>query len=326
MIREVIETGKTVEEALAAGREKIGNPNAEFEILETPKKGLFGFRTTPAKVRVFVVEEEKPQPVQQAAPVKEAAPAPVAEHVQPVSETAAEETKPLNIPQEKIDIAVNYLNNVLTTMGTENYTITPVVKEDSLCLALECEDLGFIIGRRGETLDALQYLTGLVVNRSEGDYIRVTLDCGNFREKREKTLEGLAKRLSKNVLRSGRSITLEPMNPYERRTIHATVAAIEGVTSSSIGEEPNRRVVIASTNPRKPRYNKNGGGGHRGGYRDGGRRGFDDNKSRGGKGGFNKGRAPHKERTAPYEPKTVRENPPSEAKAVETQLYGKVEL
>ena len=88
--------------------------------------------------------------------------------------------------------------------------------------------------------------------------MRITIDSGNFREKREKTLESLAKRLARNVVRSGRSVTLEPMNPYERRIIHATVSTIEGATSSSIGEEPNRRVVISSTNPVKKNNNYKG--------------------------------------------------------------------
>lgn len=92
---------------------------------------------------------------------------------------------------------------------------------------------------------------GLVANRLEGDYYRIVVDSGNYREKREKTLENLAKKLSSQVIRTGRSVTLEPMNPYERRVIHATIQGIDGVTSSSVGEEPSRRVVISSTNRRK---------------------------------------------------------------------------
>ena len=107
--------------------------------------------------------------------------------------------------------------------------------------------------------------------------MRITIDSGNFREKREKTLESLARRLARNVVKSGRSMTLEPMNPYERRIIHATVATVEGATSSSIGEEPNRRVVISSTNPVK-KYNNNYKGkkkpynNGKGGYRQNSRR------------------------------------------------------
>lgn len=294
-MKEIIEVGRTVEEAIESGRTKLGEPNAEFEILETPKKSLFGLKSTPAKVRVFVEKEE-------AACLS---------------------------PEGKQEIAVAYLNSVLTAMGIESFTITPVMKEDSLALLLECEDLGFIIGRRGETLDALQYLTGLAVNRTEGDYLRIMLDSGNFREKREKTLENLARRLSKNVLRTGRSITLEPMNPYERRTIHAAVAAIEGVDSVSVGEEPNRRVVINSTNPRKPRYNKNKGRPQKNysGHGEQGENGERPSRKQGNR-DFKGGRSgsQRRERPAPYEPKTVRETPPSEAKDIEAPLYGKIEL
>ena len=154
--------------------------------------------------------------------------------------------------------AEKYLRDLLDGMGVTDYTVDVTEKDNHCTITLDGENLGFIIGRRGETLDALQYLTGLVVNRIEGDYLRVTIDSGNFREKREKTLEGLARRLAKTVVKTGRSITLEPMNPYERRIIHSTVSTVEGATSSSIGEEPNRKVVISSTNPRKPRENRDG--------------------------------------------------------------------
>lgn len=108
-----------------------------------------------------------------------------------------------------------------------------------------------MIGRRGETLDALQYLSSLVANRIEGDYIRVSLDSCGYREKREETLKGLAERISEKALKTGKSTVLEPMNPYERRIIHSVVSKIEGVNSKSIGEEPYRKIVIASDNPRK---------------------------------------------------------------------------
>lgn len=159
--------------------------------------------------------------------------------------------------ENKEEIAVNYIREVLTAMGAGEFTVNAVKEGENLNVTLEGDDLGFVIGRRGETIDAIQYLTGLVVNRIDGDYLRVTIDSGNFREKREKTLESLARRLAKTVVKTGRSITLEPMNPYERRIIHSTVSTIEGAVSSSIGEEPNRKVVISSTNPRKPQSRDN---------------------------------------------------------------------
>ena len=158
------------------------------------------------------------------------------------------------------DAAAEYLRNVLSGMGLGDVNIEIREEEAGAELVLTGENIGFIIGHRGETLDALQYLTGLVANRADGDYMRVTIDSGNYREKREKTLETLAKNLANNAVKTGRSSTLEPMNPYERRIIHAAVSQVEGALSTSVGEEPNRRVVISSANPKKPRTDGRGKG------------------------------------------------------------------
>ena len=151
----------------------------------------------------------------------------------------------------KVKFAQDFLVSVLDQMGLAQTNITVEETPDNAIITLEGEGLGVIIGRRGETLDALQYLTGLVANKVGGDYFRITLDSGHYRYKREKTLEELALRLANTAVKTGRSSTLEPMNPYERRVIHASVQTIEGATSASIGEEPNRRVVISSKNPIK---------------------------------------------------------------------------
>ncbi len=150
-----------------------------------------------------------------------------------------------------------YLRGVLEAMGVTEYTLE-VSEQDNHCnITLDGENLGFIIGRRGETLDALQYLTGLVANRAGGSYNRVTLDIGNYREKREQALVALARRLGGQTARTGRRNSLEPMNPYERRIIHTTVQEMEGVISWSVGSDPNRHVVIGPSddNPNKDRDN-----------------------------------------------------------------------
>jgi spoIIIJ-associated protein len=118
---------------------------------------------------------------------------------------------------------------------------------------------GAVIGKRGETLDALQYLTFMIANRGDKEYYRVILNSANYRERRRKTLEELAAKIARNVLRSGRQTSLEPMNPYERRIIHSAIAEIEGVSSKSVGEEPYRKVVISSLNkpPRRRRNDRN---------------------------------------------------------------------
>ena len=116
--------------------------------------------------------------------------------------------------------------------------------KDNVYVDIDGEDSGTIIGKRGSTLDALQYLTSLVVNKDQNNYIRVVIDAENYREKREKTLEKLAFRLADKALRSGRSVRLEPMNPYERKVIHTALQQRKGVTTRSEGEEPYRRVII----------------------------------------------------------------------------------
>ena len=140
--------------------------------------------------------------------------------------------------------AAAYLDSILKGMGVSGTTIAIKEEENACTLSLEGEDLGFIIGRRGDTLDALQYLTGLVANRVDNAYYRVTIDVGNYREKRDKTLAELARKVGGQAAKTGRKTSLEPMNPYERRIIHTTVQEIEGATSWSVGSEPNRHVVV----------------------------------------------------------------------------------
>ncbi len=151
--------------------------------------------------------------------------------------------------------AVAFLRDILKDMGVEDVEITVKEDDDTCALTLEGEDLGFIIGRRGETLDALQYLTSLVANRAENAFCRVTVNVGNYREKREKTLSSLARKNAIQAAKNGRKTSLEPMNPYERRIIHTAVQKVEGATSYSVGSEPHRHVVIAPSedNPVKSR-------------------------------------------------------------------------
>lgn len=151
----------------------------------------------------------------------------------------------------KIQRATKYLTNVLNALGLEGFEIKPVKSGDMVVLDIEGENLGVVIGRRGETLDALQYLTILAGNRGEENYCRLSIDCCGYREKRKETLEALAVKTAKKVLKQGRRVALEPMNPYERRIIHSKVAEIEGVSSRSIGEEPYRKVVISANEPRR---------------------------------------------------------------------------
>ena len=204
------------------------------------------------------------------------------------------------------DIAKEYLEKVLAAMGVTDFTCTVKEENNGCVISLDGEHLGFIIGRRGDTLDALQYLTGLGANRVDNAYYRVTLDIGNYREKREQALITLAQRLAAKTLRNGRRSSLEPMNPYERRIIHTAVQEIEGVTSWSVGSEPSRHVVIglADDNGSREESDERRGGG-RGRSRGG--RGGRSGGNRGGNGGQRRERAPRREHEIVAPERPVRE-------------------
>ncbi|MBQ5565745.1 MAG: protein jag [Clostridia bacterium] len=178
--------------------------------------------------------------------------------------------------------ACEYLKSVLSCMGLNDIEFEVTEEDNTAEINLKGEDVGFIIGRRGETLDALQYLAGLVANHVDNQYYRVTINTGNYREKREVTLENLGKKLAIKAVKTGKSINLEPMNPYERRIIHTAVQQVNGAISFSEGEVLDRHVVIAPDpkNPVKPRRSggyhggksqRQGKGGGRSGSYNGGR-------------------------------------------------------
>lgn len=152
----------------------------------------------------------------------------------------------------KAQIASDYIKSILSCMEIEAQ-ISVTENEDGAVIDISGDTTGAVIGRRGETLDALQYLASMTANRNDKEYYRITLDSCGYREKRKAILEELARKIAKTVLRTGRTSTLEPMNPYERRIIHSTISEIEGVTSKSIGEEPYRKVVISAVNGRPDR-------------------------------------------------------------------------
>ena len=245
MMKELITSGKTVEEAMQKACEQLGVTEEQcyVEVLQQPKKSLFGIIKTEAQVKVTVKESAAKQKGEK---------------------SGTEKSVQGDNREAKVEAAVHYLTDVLGKMDL-NVTIDVEMKEDSAILTLVGENLGILIGRHGETLDALQYLTSLVCNRVEGSYFRITLDCGNYREKREEALKELAKKISVKVKRTGRSQTLEPMNPYERRIIHAVLTDIDGVTSKSKGEEPYRRVVVISTHKNRGGNNSYHGNRNRGG-------------------------------------------------------------
>ena len=179
-----------------------------------------------------------------------------------------------------VSIAVEYLNQVLKSMGARDFEIQVEETENSAVLVLNGDDLGFVIGRKGETLDSLQYLTSLVANRGGGSYYRIQINSGNYREKRTQALEALALKLADNSKRTGRLNHMEAMNPYERRIVHTAVQNVEGISSWSVGQDRDRHVVIGPSDMegqgegfkpyRKGDRSRSGGRSHssRGGRRD----------------------------------------------------------
>lgn len=298
MIKEFIAEAATIEAATQAATRGLAAPetaDVKYEVLAQPKKktlGLFG--GSPARVRAYY-EAPDPAPVKKpaAAPAEpKAAPkaeksapaaaksAPKAEKPVPQAESAAEEQPASAQPQEEKaeaalvyepvsddDTVGAYLKKIVTLMGLTDAQITVAHNGKSVAYSIESEgDQGLLIGRRGETLDALQYLCRLVANRSEKTYDHVAINVGNYREKRETGLRSLAKRSAARVLKYGKNVSLEPMNPYERRIIHTAIQEIEGVTSYSTGVDLDRRVIIASENAPKNahgdrRDNRRGRGG-----------------------------------------------------------------
>ncbi len=258
---EKVYTGKVLDELKALALTEITEMGVKasdvtFEVIEEPVKKLFGKKgdykikatfEIPASLYTEETVETKPA---------------AAETV--INKVASDDDN------KKIALAVAYIEKTLTALGVEDFKVNVIEKEDITVLDIVGDKLGIVIGRRGETLDSLQYLAILASNRNDEPYCRITVDCNGYRDKREETLRTLAERTANKVLRQGRRITLEPMNPYERRIIHSKVAEIEGVYSNSIGEEPYRKVVISATvkhsdNKRNDRRNggqrRNGNGG-----------------------------------------------------------------
>ncbi len=271
-------TASSLEEAKqqAADAFCVSVESIRFTVLEEPKRGLLGLlgkKSGEYKVRA----EYDPVPTEE-----ETASVEAVESV-PIAESAAEEapaavdddeTAPVSAAdmQEKLDRAAAYLETIVAHFDSD-IAVVGSVTENGVLIELQGSNAGALIGRRGETLDAMQYLASMVANRGDREYLRVSVDTCGYREKRQKALQELATRLSKSVLRNGRGVTLEPMNPYERRIIHSTVTEIEGVSSHSSGEEPNRRVIIMPDHPapgndrpvdlRHRESRRRGGGDHR---------------------------------------------------------------
>lgn len=162
----------------------------------------------------------------------------------------------------KAKIAFDYIKGIIAAMDIKaEYKIYQ--NENGAVINIDSDSNGTIIGRRGDTLDAVQYLSSMIANKGDKEYFRITIDCFGYREKRKATLQQLAEKVAKSVLRTGRSQPLEPMNPYERRVIHSAISKIDGVSSRSVGDEPYRKIIISSVNGRRNGNDKRRGGGRK---------------------------------------------------------------
>ena len=269
--------GRSIEEAISSGIELLGidRDDATIEVVERESKGFLGFGKKDAVVKITYddgkeeIKEEKPAEVKkkpahketfalQKESVKREQPV---KKVKGVKEEPVKEDKPL-VSEEEAErsekAAGEFLEGVLKVMGVDAKLESRVDRsENTVHIELSGENMGFVIGRRGETLDALQYLTTIVTNKKEDSRWRVTLDTENYSEKRTASLIALANKTANQAVKTGKSIALEPMSPQERRIIHSALQDNKAVTTFSTGQEPRRKIVIAPQGyKKKPQKNK----------------------------------------------------------------------
>ncbi len=275
MMKSLEKSGRTVDEALRAALAELGldvdDVSYSYEIVTRPKSGFLGIGSVPAVVRVSY--EAKDEPVIEA-PKAEKEPAPAAEPAAPKAEKKpAPKPESKSVPAPKAEAkpapkAVEaapaadedaeyaairgFLGGLLDRMGVEAEIEIGRRENGGINVNLSGDGMGAIIGRRGETLDAIQHLTNYVVNRGSDKHMHISVDAENYRSKREESLTHLAEKMAEKAIKYKRSMALEPMNSYERHVIHTALQNYEGVTTSSTGGEPNRRVVVSYVKPETP--------------------------------------------------------------------------
>lgn len=255
MANVIEKTGKTIDEAIAAAARELGidKDELEIEILETPTKRLFGlFGETPAKIRATVKERpviiEEPARLEEKAPVEEPA-----EKFEPVLEPSPVEEPAESFDRDKvIDAAGDFLREVFAAMNLEVIMKISDNEEEGCLIELSGKGLGVLIGRRGQALDALQYLLNLAVNRKNADEkVHFTLDVEDYRRRREQALIKLAKGVAERAIKTRRDVKLEPMNRHERKIIHTVLQDNDRVETHSAGEEPYRYIIVSPKRNRR---------------------------------------------------------------------------
>ena len=262
MEKTLVATGKTIDLAIEAALTQLGldRDSVSVQVLAQAKAGFLGFGASPAKVQVtYEAPDLKPEapksalgsasrskpkakPIVKPEPVKEVKPAPKAEKPAP---KPAEPKTYLEVAEGSVEAKiVTFVNGLLANMGSKAEGRIYKVEGSTYFVDLVGEDLGYLIGRRGDTLDAIQHLCNYSINRGVEGHIRINVDAEAYREKREDSLRRYAMKKGHQVLKARRRTTLEPMNAYERHVIHATLQDMDRITTYSVGTEPNRRVVI----------------------------------------------------------------------------------
>ncbi len=270
MLCEYIAKGKTIEEAVANGLEKIGleRDDVSIEVLETPEKGFFGIGASPAVVKLSYDGIAPVIPEAPAAPEKvEKKAEKKAEKAEKKAEKADKKSPKNKKEFKKAESSVEFISDVIKLMGYDELNVESAVSEEGLDITVGGDEAGALIGHRGETLNALQYLVSLFENKENEDYSKINLDILGYREKRKVTLEKLARRMAITAVKSHRNIYLDPMPNYERKIIHAALQDFNGVSTYSTGVEPARKVVIAYNGNKGKHHGKKGG---HGGYKNNG--------------------------------------------------------
>ena len=269
-------SAKTLDDAITEALIQLGD-QLDYEVIEKGSAGFLGIGMKQAviKARRKVVEEPEAEIVEEAKPepvvIKKEEPKPVKKEFtkketikketvkkEPakktfIKEEAVKEAAPsvkkeadlAKVESQTIEACEKFIYDVLKAMDMTDVKVTSVVDEEgALSIDMEGSNMGILIGKRGQTLDSLQYLTNRVANKMQEGYVRVKLDTEDYRRRRKETLENLAKNIASKVKRTRRTVSLEPMNPYERRIIHSALQGDPAVSTHSEGEEPYRRVVV----------------------------------------------------------------------------------
>ncbi|MCZ8533761.1 RNA-binding cell elongation regulator Jag/EloR [Psychrobacillus psychrodurans] len=245
-MNQITQTAPTKEEAITVALEKLGvsRDDVSIKVVEAGKKGFLGFGTKPAVVEVTVLNKEQEvivEKVQEKEKVEE-----VAELEKTVAKESVMEEEPINIEknEQAVEETKSYINEIAKEMHIDDLVINEKREGKFIHLHLNSEKAAILIGKRGQTLNALENLSQLVANKFSNSFIIIKLDVGNYRERRQESLEQLAERMADKAIRTGSKVEFEPMSSFERKIIHNALSVRIDIETYSVGTDPNRYLVI----------------------------------------------------------------------------------